>query len=477
MSNNSAPATELFQLVLEHRTAILSVERWSYEEQKETPQPLFQFDHTDPIIKDSRIVPSSCDLEPTRDQFLAIEWSQQRQELFEECVGMDVLESERLRNIIQVYGTHWKNAASAYPVYSEHKSLYAVGFLEPYAPGVTLRLHELGKTKGFNSIDAVEGSATLTFNISINENGEVETSMPAQPPSISERGFPVYEGDELLTKFAKRVRSEYRANYIAERGMTEYVGRMGLVTHFDKMTCPLCKETFWPQAVHGSDIARTGVPRYCADCHSLRSDVWRKIPLDEDTRRELAIRGIELASELTGLFPFKNLKRQTIGHLEPEVRDNWFLAQVFMPGASAKTLFGSWDEMLTHTSAIGARPRKGRGGYVSTSACGHVCYSIGERLVCDRLHELNIAHDKEPKYPKHPELNPNGLLRGDWLVNGYLMELAGYPDDSKYMKRMGQKQELAVLAGLDFVVLMPSDLKQIDAVLSDIGIIDVGTVE
>ncbi len=54
------------------------------------------------------------------------------------------------------------------------------------------------------------------------------------------------------------------------------------------------------------------------------------------------------------------------------------------------------------------------------------------------------------------------------------MELAGYPDDSKYMKKMGQKQELAVLAGLDFVVLMPSDLKQIDAVLAGVGIIESG---
>jgi hypothetical protein len=388
-----------------------------------------------------------------------------------------VLESERLRNIIQMYGTHWKNAASSYPIYSEHKSLYPVGFLEPYAPGITLRLHELGKTRDFNTINAVEGTAVLSFTISINEKGEVEASMPEQPPSISERGFPVYEGDELLTKFAKRVRSEYRANYIAQRGMTEYVGRMGLVAHFEQMICPLCGDSFWPQAVHGSDIARTGVPRYCADCHGLRSDVWRKIPLDEDTRRELAIRGIELASDLTGLFPFKDLKRQTIGHLEPDVRDKWFLAQVFMPGDSSKKLFGSWDEMLTHTTAIGARPRKGRGGYVSTSECGHVCYSIGERLVCDRLHELNIAHDKEPKYPEHPELNPKGLLRGDWLVNGYLMELAGYPDDSKYMKRMGQKQELALLAGLDFVVLMPSDLKKIDAVLAGVGIIKTGASE
>jgi hypothetical protein len=41
----------------------------------------------------------------------------------------------------------------------------------------------------------------------------------------------------------------------------------------------------------------------------------------------------------------------------------------------------------------------------------------------------------------------------------------------------GAALELAVLAGLDFVILMPSDLKQIDAVFSGVGIIDSGTVE
>jgi hypothetical protein len=471
MSNSSVSASELFRLLLEHRSEIISVERWSDEEAKTTRQPPFRFDDTDPIIKDGRIVPSSCGLELISDHHLVIEWSSRCQEIFEDFVGAEVLESERLRNIIQEYGTHWKNAASIWSTSGETKSITPAAFLEPYAPGVTLRLHELGKTTDFNRLRYVRGISGH-FSISMNDMGEIESSWNEEPPSVLERGFPVYEGDELLTKFAAKVRPEHRANLIAHRGMTEYVGRMGLVHHFEEMSCPLCGEMFWPQAVHGSHIMKTGVPRYCADCHSLRSDVWSKVPFRKSKQKQLALRGIELASQLTGLFPFKNLKRQTIGHLEPDVRDKWFLAQVFMPGDSAKSLFGSWDEMLTQTSAIGARPRKGRGGYVSTSACGHVCYSIGERLVCDRLHELSIPHDKEPKYPEHPELNPKGLLRGDWLVNGYLMELAGYPDDSRYMKRMGQKHELAVLAGLNFLVLMPSDLKQIDAVLSGVGIID-----
>ncbi len=476
MSISSASASELFQLVLEHRAEFLKAERWSDDQGKMVLQPPFRWDDTDPIICDSKIVLSNCGLEQISDHHLVIEWSARRQALFEECVGTDLLESDRLRSIIQEYGSHWKNAASIWPTYGETKSITPAAFLEPYAPGITLRLHELGKTTEFNKLRFVRG-VTGHFSISIDETGEIESSWNEELPSVLERGFPVYEGDELLTRFAAKVRPEYRANLIAHRGMSEYVGRMGLVRHFDEMVCPLCGEKFWPQSVHGSHIMRTGVPRYCADCHSLRSDVWSQVPFRKPKRKQLAIRGIELASELTGLFPFRNLKRQTIGHLEPEVRDNWFLAQVFMPGHSAKTLFGSWDEMLTHTSAIGARPRKGRGGYVSTSSCGHVCYSIGERLVCDRLNELNINHAKEPKYPEHPELNPKGLLRGDWLVNGYLMELAGYPDDTKYMKRMGQKQELAALAGLDFVVLMPSDLKQIDAVLIGAGIIHGGTVD
>jgi hypothetical protein len=330
----------------------------------------------------------------------------------------------------------------------------------------------LGKTKEFRNIQMVEGEHQIVFEVVYSETDGVVVNSPSQPPSIIERGYPIYEGDALLNQFGKVVRSGYRAGYIADRGMCEYVGRLELTKHFQEMVCVLCNKTFWPQALSGFDIGKTGVPRYCAECHNLRSDFWKKIPVDDQSRRELVLRGIELAAELTGLFPFKNLKRQTIGHLEPELRDKWFMAQVFMPDSSAKDLFGSWEEMLTHTKNIGVRPRKGMGGYVSTSTCGHVCLSIGERLVCDRLDELGIEHDKEPKYPQHEELNKTGLLRADWLIRGVWVELAGYPDDTKYMNRMAQKQQLAHTLGLDHLVLMPSDLKKIDVALVQANIIE-----
>lgn len=468
---DTSSALEMFEFLLGHRGQILAVERWSREEDKMTMQPPFRYDHSDPIIRDKRFVPSPCTLEPLNQYFLSAAWSDRKQELFEDCVGVAILESARLRSVMADFGTQWKNAASSFPTNLGIKSLAPAHFLEPYEPGITLRLHELAKSKEFSSLKAAESDHQIAFTIGYDEGGQLAVTGPQEIPSLVERGFPVYEGDELLERFGKPVRSSYRASVIAERGMTEYVGRLGLTEHRPAMSCVLCGQDFWPQELNGLYLVKTGVPRYCADCHGLRSDVWRKVPIDEDSRKAKSLRAIELVSELTGLFPFKNLKRQVIGHLEPEERDRWFMAQVFMPDRSAGELFGSWDQMLSLTTSIGVRPRKGRGGYVSTSDCGHVCYSLGERTICDFLSSKVVEHEKEPVYPNHSELNPSGKLRADWLVQGIWVELAGYPDDTAYMKKMAQKQELAKVAGLKHLVVMPTDLKQLDTTFRDAGVL------
>lgn len=462
-------AEEMFNFLVERREQMFAARRLDPGSDEEVPQEPFRYDYSDPIIRDRCFVPSACPLERSSEFFLVIGWSETRQEMFEECVGEDALQSERLRESINRYGTHWKNASLFVPVDLGVKNLYPVPFLESFSPGATLRLHELGKTKEFMRMRSAEGETLLSFNIVYDELGEMTVEVPTRPPSVAERGFPVYEGDELLSRYGKPIRSEYRASVVAHRGMCEYVGRLRLTEHFASMRCMLCGSDFWPQSLDASDIRRTGIPRYCADCHDLRSDVWRKIPLDVETRRELALRGLELAAELTGTFPFRNLKRQVIGHLEEEERDRWFMAQVFMPDHSATELFGSWDKMLARSGSVGVRPRKGRGGYVTTSQCGHVCYSIGERSICDFLNRLGIEHEKEPRYPFHDSLNPSGKLRADWLISDLWLELAGYPDDSTYMKKMAQKQELAEVVGLRHFVVMPSDLARLDLLFDSLG--------
>jgi hypothetical protein len=467
-------AKELFSLILEHRDAILAVNRWSDDQQALAMQPPYKYDFSDPVIREARLVPSPCELEPSDPTMLYVEWSERRQELFEECVGRDFLESDRLRQTIATFGTHWKSTAFSTPRDFGIKSLSPVDLLESYLPMVTLRLHELGKSRDFARMRIVEGDNWIGFSIGVTDSGTLSVDLPKRPPSLIRRGYPVYEGDELLGTFGKQIESFRRASFIANRGMSEYVGRLGLTRPFDQMACALCSSLFWPQSLHPSDIARVGPPRYCFECHRLRSDVWRKIPLDLATRRTCALRGIELVHELTGMFPFKDLKRQSISHLEPELRDKWFLAQIFMPDRSAGELFGSWDTMLTEAKSIGFRPRRGRGGYVSASKCGHLCYSLGERTVCDQLHEMGVTHQKEPTYPSHKGLNPAERLRADWLVGDVWIELAGYPNDPTYMKKLMLKQDLAIELDLNHLILMPSDLRNIRTALESKGIVGSG---
>jgi hypothetical protein len=138
---------------------------------------------------------------------------------------------------------------------------------------------------------------------------------------------------------------------------------------------------------------------------------------------------------------------------------------LLMPTAdTAKATFGSWREYLHAAGLLDQAPRKGHSGYVTVANDGHIALSIGERIICDWLHSRGIAHEKEPKYPVHPELNADGRLRGDWLINDCWVEFAGRMDDPKYAKQMERKQRLAKACGLRHLVLLPVELRQLDAI-------------
>jgi len=49
---------------------------------------------------------------------------------------------------------------------------------------------------------------------------------------------------------------------------------------------------------------------------------------------------------------------------------------------------------------------------------GHMCRSLLEKSVDDWLAQHGVAHKCEPRYPRHPELNPRGssVPTGCWLT-------------------------------------------------------------
>lgn len=90
---------------------------------------------------------------------------------------------------------------------------------------------------------------------------------------------------------------------------------------------------------------------------------------------------------------------------------------------------------------------------------GHRCLSLGEKAVCDFLHQFGIQHDREPLYPVDPDLNPRGRRRADWiLADGTFVELWGLPSAPAYAARMREKRELAERQGLTLIELTERDL-------------------
>ena len=96
---------------------------------------------------------------------------------------------------------------------------------------------------------------------------------------------------------------------------------------------------------------------------------------------------------------------------------------------------------------------------------GHECGSLDEKTIDDLLSERGIAHAKEPKYPHHKTLNPNGLRRADWKVDDTWIEYFGLSGNSGYDKVALEKLELAAEEGLKLIALYPEDMINLDDAL------------
>src|SRR5690606_3617607 len=85
----------------------------------------------------------------------------------------------------------------------------------------------------------------------------------------------------------------------------------------------------------------------------------------------------------------------------------------------------AWTLLLVEAGLADAGVRMAR-GTVLPARDGHVCFSLREKVVDDFLHMHQIAHKREPHYPRHPVDNPRTRLRADWVLDdGTLVEMWG----------------------------------------------------
>ena len=263
---------------------------------------------------------------------------------------------------------------------------------------------------------------------------------------------------------------------ISKYFMKLFVAKYFSCKHFEKNVCRLCGDEFWPQT--NTEWPGRVPPDYCAICLEMSfsgsTEFFRLLSYNEDQRRENFVTGMKMYSEFFGFIPrVGTTKRRIIMQLRRtgvtgEDLDLALMASSLLPWhESAKKMFGSWAHLLEAAELLEHRQR-GRGGHQSIASDGHLCLSMGERAICEFLTRNGIVHSKEPLYPSDEKLNPNGLLRGDFLVGSIFIEFAGMMSNKEYAERMKQKSKLAKIKNIPWIKVEGSQLENLSAMLEEI---------
>lgn len=267
-----------------------------------------------------------------------------------------------------------------------------------------------------------------------------------------------------------------RRGVISDKLLEIFVNENFTCVHYEETECVLCGSTFYPQSQH--EWVGLVPPIYCGIClemgMSTSTDFFRKLGFKSDERVANFTTGIQIYSDYFGFIPnVSNQKRTVLSQLFVsgiDIEELNFAMKVssLLPWKdTVSDLFGSWAHLLESSGLLSTRQR-GRGGHQSIASDGHHCLSLGERAICEFLTKNGMAHDKEPMYPLHDVLNPNGLLRGDFLVNGTIIEFAGMMSNLEYAARMAEKQKLAKAFKISWMKLEASSLNDLSAMLEKI---------
>jgi hypothetical protein len=155
--------------------------------------------------------------------------------------------------------------------------------------------------------------------------------------------------------------------------------------------------------------------------------------------------------------------------IEPERRLEVFRLYANMGGLKhVKKIYGSWFEALAHTGALPGGMQVTKRGIRCLAKDGHVCRSMDEQHIDNWLFANGYAHECEPHYPAHPELNPNGGLMADWKVGDIFIEYFGMTGDPGYDAKTEKKISLAGSLGIPLIAIYPRDMVKLDQVLGNL---------
>ena len=247
--------------------------------------------------------------------------------------------------------------------------------------------------------------------------------------------------------------------------------------HPSPVICELCGDLLVPD--FGQNATYMLPENYCPWCvlviyyHDENELLYEGF--SDDELSEVMIASFSRLVEISG-FPYwktpvlsKDLMIElSLRNREPQ--EAKALAQLFasMPKRSTLKKLFETPQHFFHAAGLEQLIPRGKGrGIRSISRCGHLCLSMGEREICEYLHENGVSHSKEPLYSDLvADGSEFGAMRGDFLVGNLVIEFAGLDGDESYDAKMAVKAALAHKHGLRLVIVRPSDLKQLSSALA-----------
>jgi len=264
-----------------------------------------------------------------------------------------------------------------------------------------------------------------------------------------------------------------RKGLISDKFLEIFVDLNYKCEHFEETECVLCLDSFLPQSLY--EWPGLIPPMYCGVCLemglSASNDFFRRMDFTDVERRAHYVMGVQLYSEYFGFIPAAgNQKRKVMSELFRsgiDVEELTFAMKVssLLPWKdSVSQLFGSWAHLLEEAGLL-TQSQRGRGGHRSIASDGHLCLSMGERAICEFLTKNGISHEREPMYPFDEVFNPNGSLRGDFLIGDLVIEFAGMMSNPDYAERMKSKEKFAKSRKIPWLKLETSSLTDLNEML------------
>ena len=243
--------------------------------------------------------------------------------------------------------------------------------------------------------------------------------------------------------------------------------------HFEVSKCVICTLDFYPQS--NNEWVNRVPPVFCDICltmgFSASTDFNKHLGFSSEERKSNYVKGTVAYAEYFGFIPPSDYqKRKVIQQLYKSgipISELTFAIKVssLLPWSdTAKKLFGSWAHLLEEAGLL-TQSQRGRGGHRSIASDGHLCLSMGERAICEFLTKNGITHEREPMYPFDEVFNPNGLLRGDFLIGDLVIEFAGMMSNPDYAERMKTKEKLAKAKKIPWLKLETSSLDDLNEML------------